>query len=155
MKKFLLFFICVFLFLSGLHAQDYSLVMDSPSRDGQYQVRVTTILNKKQNKTAIDYLKRMTVDGVMFRGVAGAKGYTSQPPLISDPSVATLKADFFSAFNSNKEYDRYVNLNLQNVVVTKLPKGKFEVTGILTVNKEALMQYLISHDIVSSFDNLW
>lgn len=147
--------VLVLLAVCGLRAQDYSLTMDSQGRDGKYQVRVTAILDKKQNKTAVDYIKRMAVDGVMFRGVAAAKGFPSQAPLITDPSVAQTKADFFAAFNANKEYDRYVNLNLQNMVVTKLPKNKFEVTGILQVDKERLMEYLEKNGIVSGFNNLW
>ncbi len=155
MKKFL--FLITFMLATAfvMRSQNYSLVMNNQGRDGSYQVKITAILDKKQNKTAADYLKRMAVDGVMFRGVAAAGGFPGQPALITDPSVAQTKADFFTAFFGAKEYDRYVNLNLQNMTVTKLPKGKFEVTGILQVNKESLIRYLTDHGIISGFGDLW
>lgn len=155
MKKFIFFITLLLATAFGLRAQDYSLVMNNQGRDGSYQVKITAILDKKQNKTAADYLKRMAVDGIMFRGVAAAGGFPAQSALISDPSVAHTKADFFTAFFGNKEYDRYVNLNLQNITVTKLQKGKFEVSGIMQVNKEALIEYLTQHGIISGFGDLW
>lgn len=155
MKNFLFFMIFMLAVTFGMRAQDYSLSMNNQGRDGSYQVKVTAVLDKKQNKTAADYLKRMAVDGVMFRGVAASGGFPAQSALISDPTVAQTKADFFTAFFGAKEYDRYVNLNLQNMTVTKLPKGKFEVSGIMQVNKEALIQYLTDHGIISGFGDLW
>lgn len=155
MKKTLTTLVLLLLAVIGMRAQDYSLCMDSQGRDGKYQVRVTAILDKKQNQTATDYIKRMAVDGVMFRGVAAAKGYPSQAPLITDPTVAQTKADFFNAFNANKGYERYVSLDKQNMVVTKLPKNKFEVVAILQVDKEQLIAFLESNGIISGFGDLW
>ncbi len=136
-------------------AQDYSIQVAGQAEAGYYFVTVTTILDKKQNKTALDHLRRLAVEGVMFRGVASAGGHPSQPALVRDPYVRTSKAEFFEAFNRERQYLNFVELNPESVVVTSLPKKKFEVTGKLSVKKDELANFLQQSGIIQTLNNLW
>ncbi len=155
MKKIITFLLLALTVAISARCQDYDLRMAGQGDGGKYYVKITTVLDKKQNKTALDFVKRLTVDGVMFRGVASAKGYPSQSPLIKDTSVKARKSEFFDAFWNEQQYLNFVNLENESVVVTKLPKKKFEVTARLLVDKEALLQFLEDSGIVEGFGNLW
>lgn len=136
-------------------AQDYNIRMAGQAANGGYYVKVTTVLDKKQNKTAVDYVKKMAVDGVMLRGVAAGSGYGSQPPIIEDPDVARLKAEFFDAFNAEGRYNNFCSVEPSLVSVTQLPKKRYEVSALVTVDKERLIRYLTECQIIKNFDSLW
>lgn len=155
MKKILSILITLLVSSASALAQDYNISVESQGEGGKYYVKVTTVLDKKQNKEALDYLKRFAVDGVMTRGIAGAKGYSSQKPLIDDPTVKTTRKDFFDAFYNDRIYLNYVLLENESVGVTELPKKRYEVTGRLLVDKERLLHFLEEAGIVQGFGNLW
>lgn len=155
MKK--LMCLLMFLALGMAHGlcQDYDIRVENQGDGGKYYVAVTTVLDKKQNKEALEYLKKMAVEGVMLRGVAGAKGYPSQKPLIENPTAKVTHKDFFEAFNNDRLYLNYVYLENESVSVTQLPKKKFEVSARLLVDKESLLHLLEEAGIVEGFSNLW
>lgn len=155
MKKTLFLFLLMFVSVGNCLAQEYNLEFAGVGDGGNYFVKVTAILGKKEYKEANDWLKRLAVEGVMFRGVAGGQGFTSQKALISDPNVQDTKAEFFTLFNREKKYLLFTNLKTSSVSSTKLPKGKYEVSGNVLVDKEKLLQYLESNGIVSGMGNLW
>lgn len=155
MKRIILSLLVVIISCVAVAAQDYNLRMAGQASNGGYYVKVTTVLDKKQNKTALDYVKRMAVDGVMLRGVAAGGGYPSQRPIIQDPDVARLKADYFEAFNRDGLYNNFCTLEPTSVTVTELPKKKYEVSALVTVDKERLIQYLTEGQIIKNFDSLW
>lgn len=155
MKRLIISLLAMVLCCVGLYAQDYNMRMAGQASDGGYYVKVTTVLDKKQNKTALDYVKRMAVDGVMLRGVAAGSGYSAQRPIIQDPDVARLQADFFEAFNRDGLYNNFCNLEPTSVVVTELPKKRYEVSALVTVDKERLINYLTECQIIKNFDSLW
>lgn len=155
MKRILLCAIAVIIGVVACMAQDYNIHMSNVTADGKYVVEVTTVLDKKQNKTATDYLKRMAVDGVMLRGVAAGNGYNSKPALVENPDVAALKAEFFDAFNRQGLYNDFCTLEPTSVTVTELPKKKYEVSARLAIDKERLIKYLTEHQIIQNFDSLW
>lgn len=155
MNKLIITFLAFVLTALASFAQDYDIRSAGQGVDGKYYVQVTAVLDKKQQKQANMWLRRLAVDGVMFRGVAGSDGYPSQNALISDPAVRTLKAEFFEAFNNEELYNSFASLEDTSVQLTKLPKKKWEVSGRLLVNKEALLHFLGEHGIVETFDNLW
>ena len=152
MKRISIFIIVLLAVVWGACAQDYTITTAGQEKNGQYYVTVTTVLDKKQNKAALDWLVRLAVDGVMFRGTGG---YPSQQPLVKDPSAKQLKAEFFDAFYNEQQYKNYSSLERESVSVTKLPKKKFEVSGRVTVDKERLLAFLSKAGIVKSFDDLW
>lgn len=155
MKKLM----CLLAFLAfGLahgFCQDYDIRVENQGEGGKYYVNVTTVLDKKQNKEALDYLKKLAVEGVMLRGVAAANGFPSQKPLVDNPTAKTTHKDFFDAFNNDRLYLSYVTLERESVSVTQLPKKKFEVSGRLLVDKESLLHFLEEAGIVEGFSNLW
>lgn len=155
MKK--TFYLLMFLVMSFAtsFAQEYNLEFAGVGEGGNYFVKVTAVLSKKEYKDANDWLKRLAVDGVIFRGVAGGNGFTSQKPLITDPAVKSTKAEFFTLFNNEKQYLNFANLKNSSVSSVKLPKGKYEVSGNVLVDKERLLQYLQDNGIVSGLGNLW
>ena len=155
MKGLILSFIIAVVCGISSYAQDYNLRMEGQAADGGYFVRLTTVLDKKQNKTAIDYVKRMAVDGVMLRGVAAGNGYGAQRPLVTDPDVVRMKAEFFEAFNREGLYNNFCIVEPSSVSVTQLPKKKYEVSALVTVDKERLIQYLTECQILKNFDSLW
>lgn len=155
MKQSFIIFFAVILFCFNALAQDYSIRMAGQAANGGYYVKITTVLDKKQNKTAMDYIKKMAVDGVMLRGVAAGSGYGSQRPLIQDPDVLQQKAEFFEAFNRENVYSNFCMVEPSSVSVTQLPKHKYEVSALVTVDKERLLKYLTEHQIIKSFDSLW
>lgn len=155
MKKKLLLLFMVLVGVATVFAQDYNLEFAGVGDGGNYFVKVTAVLTKKQYKEANDWLKQIAVEGVMFRGVAGGAGYNSQKPLISDPAVQSTKSEFFTLFNKEKQYLNFTSLKTSSVTSTKLPKGKYEVTGNVLVDKERLLQYLQDNGIVGGMNNLW
>lgn len=155
MKKLILSLFFVMTAFCTVMAQDYNIRMAGQASNGGYYVKVTTVLDKKQNKEALEYIKKMAVDGVMLRGVAAGSGYSAQRPLVSDPDVARMKSEFFEAFNSERLYNNFCTLEPTSVTVTQLPKKKYEVTALVTVDKERLIKYLTDHEIIKNFDSLW
>lgn len=155
MKQIFLSFIVMLISSFAASAQDYNIRMAGLASNGAYFVKVTSILDKKQNANAMDYIKKMAVDGVMLRGVAPGNGYSAQPALVQDPDIARIKAEWFEAFNRERMYDNFCSLEPSQVTVTQLPKKKFEVSALVTVDKERLIKYLTEHQIIKNFDSLW
>ncbi|MBO4978076.1 MAG: hypothetical protein J6C67_05095 [Muribaculaceae bacterium] len=133
----------------------YDIEIAGQADGGRYLVRVTTVLDKNQKNDAREWLRRLAVDGVMFHGLAPAGGYSAQAPLIADPLVRSQKAEFFTAFNNEKLYNNYADLENSSIIMTKLPKKKWEVSALITVDKENLLHFLNEHGIVEGFGNLW
>ncbi len=155
MKKVLtLLMILIISSATGL-CQKYDIRVENQGEGGRYYVKVTALLDKKQNKEALDYLKKYAVEGVMLRGIGGANGYSSQKPLIEDPTVKDTHKEFFEAFNNEKKYLDYVVLDNESVSVTQLPKKKYEVSGLLLIDKERLLHFLEESGIIEGFGNLW
>lgn len=155
MKKTLTLLIFSLLCITSCFSQDYNIQFAGVGDGGNYFIKVTAVLNKKEYKDAQNWIKRLAVDGVMFRGVAGGAGYTSQKALISDPEIRTTKAEFFDSFNKEQRYLDFVNLQNSSVESTKLPKKKYEVSANVVVDKEKLLHYLEENGIVSGMDDLW
>lgn len=155
MKHILTTMIALMAFIFTATAQDYNIRMAGQASNGGYFVKVTTVLNKKENKNSMDYIKKMAVDGVMLRGVAAGSGYGAQRPLVQDPDIARQKSEFFDAFNKEQVYLNFCMVEPSSVTVTQLPKGKFEVSALVTVDKERLINYLTEHQIIKNFDSLW
>ena len=155
MKKILTLILLVVAATMAARSQDYDIRMAGQGESGKYYVQVTAVLDKNQNKTALEWLQRLAADGVMFRGVASAKGVASQSALIQDHTAKARKSEWFDAFYRDGLYKNYVNLESESVVVTKLPKKKFEVSGRLVVDKEQLIKLLQDAGIIQGFNNLW
>ena len=155
MKKILVFLLLVIGMATAVGAQEYDIRMAGQGDGGRYYVKITTILNKEQNKAAYDWLRRLAVEGDLFRGVAGANGYPAQKAIVADVTAKSRKAEFFDAFFREQQYNNFVALETESVVVTKLPKKRFEVMGRLLVDKEALIHLMEESGVVQGMGNLW
>lgn len=155
MQRILSLIILLAAVIFGVSAQDYNIQAAGVTPSGDYLVRVTAVLDKKQYKEAQDYLKKLAVDGIMFRGVSAAAGLQGQKPLVTDPSVRTTKAEFFEAFNNEKLYQIYATVTPSSVVTTQLPKKKYEVKGLVSIRKEDLLHFLEENGVVKGMSNLW
>lgn len=147
-----------FLVLAGASAacaQEYNLTEESTDNGGNYLVKVTVVLDKNQAKEANDWIKRVAVDGVMFRGVAAGNGGQGHKALIKNPTVKTTKAEFFRVFENDRLYANYANIRNGSVVSTKLAKKKTEYTALVSVDKEALVRLLEESGVVKGMGNLW
>lgn len=155
MKNIILLISLVMAFSLPLKAQDYDLSVAGQGANGNYYVTITAVLDKKQNKETLDHIKQYCVEGIMLKGASGSNGYPGISALISNPSVFTTKSEFFDAFNREKKYSLFANVERESVVVTELPKKKYEVSARVVIDKESLIKYLQDCGIIKGFDSLW
>ena len=155
MKKLVLTFMlslgCIF-----ANAQEYTLQSEGVDNSGNYVVRIVVSTKKKPSKAAEDLVRQYAVHGVMFRGIAAAKEYSAQPPLIKDPGVEQTKREFFEAFWRENGYSRYASIVPSSMTVMKNKQSKMtETSALVTVSKELLQKYLEENGIIQGFSNLW
>ncbi|MCM1107679.1 MAG: hypothetical protein NC388_01355 [Clostridium sp.] len=156
MKRLLMAAVSCMFMLSVYAQREYNISSVGQGKSGHYLVRVTTVVSKSELKggKASDVLKQCAVHGVIFRGLMAADGHGEQKPLVKDPNVEQIKADFFKAFNDEGAYKRYASLVEASLTSAKMKKG-YEVTANLLVNKESLVKYLEESGVVKGFSNLW
>ena len=156
MKKILLSLLFACCCVLTASAQDYNITSAGQGAGGNYLVKITVAMKgKEKGQDAETIVKRYAVHGVMFRGMMAADGYAQQKPLISDPNLETTKAEWFKAFFDGGAYRNYVSIVDASLVSTKLGKKNYELSAILTVDKESLLKYLQDEGIVKGFSNLW
>lgn len=155
MKK-VLFTILLCLVSVLTYAQEYTLQSEGVDNSGNYVVRIIVSTKKKPAKTAEELVKQYAVHGVMFRGIAAAKGYSAQPPLIKDPNVEQIKKTWFDAFWEEGAYSRYASITPSSLTVMKNKQSKMtETSALVSVAKEILQKDLETAGIVQGFSNLW
>lgn len=150
MKRILLSIIMTVLTITCF-AQEYNISGAGQGKDGNYRVKVKTIVSKTE--MAEDAVKQCAVHGVIFRGFIDPSGAASQKALVSDPNVAETKKAWFEAFFSEGKYLQYVSV--VELSCTKLSRKKYEASAILLVDKESLRHYLETEGIIQGFSNLW
>lgn len=155
MKKFaltlMLAFSCTF-----ANAQEYTLQSEGVDNSGNYVVRIVVSTKKKPAKAAEYLVRQYAVHGVMFRGIAAAKEYSAQPPLIKDPGIEQTKREFFEAFWRENGYTRFASIVPSSLTVMKNKQSKMtETSALVTVSKELLQKYLEDNGIIQGFSNLW
>ena len=77
-----------------------------------------------------------------------------QKPLVNDPNIESEKASFFNAFFSEKKHEQYVTIVNTSYTSIKV-KGGYEVSGLILVDKEKLLNYLEESGVVKGLSNLW
>lgn len=130
----------------------YTIAGMEQGKNGAYLVKVTAVVKKV--KEAQETLRRDAVDGVLFLGFSNADGTISQKPLVEDPNIRQTKADFFTAFFSEKQYERYATVTPSSFTSIKVKKG-YETSALFLVDKEALQHYLEKSGVIKGFSNLW
>jgi hypothetical protein len=109
--------------------------------------------SKKAN-VATKQSQKNAVHGMMFKGYAGGgQGCTSQKALVSDPSVAEQKKEFFDNFFELEggKYQKFVSHSSDStpeVIGVKIKGYKYKVGVIVTVNTSALRKDLEAAGVV-------
>ncbi|MBO7067983.1 MAG: hypothetical protein J6W52_04820 [Bacteroidaceae bacterium] len=138
-----------------VHAQDYSLTSEGVDNNGNFVVRIV-VSTKKPAKMAEDLVKQYAVHGVMFRGVAAAKDYSGQPPLVKDPNVEQTKKAWFNAFWNEGGYKRYATITPSSMSVMKNKQTKMtETSALVVVSSSLLKAYLEEEGVIQGLSNLW
>ena len=154
MKKILFLFSLFVAFASSAQSfPDYTIESGGQGRDGQYMVKITTMVSDPNE--GYDALSRCSVHGVMFRGFMSPDlSRPSQKPLIKDPTIEQVKADYFNRFFFN-EYRTYTNMVEGSYSCIKIKRKQYQVSALFLVDKESLLHQLESAGIVKGFSNLW
>lgn len=156
MAKKLLITAILCLCFTAVKGQEYSVMSDGQGLNGEYLVTVVVSTKKNPVKEAEKLAKEYAVRGVMFRGVAPYKEHPGQQALISDPAVERTKERELHAFWNEGVYLNYVQLLPHSLTVMKNKQTKrYETTARLSVNKEALIEWLETNGIIQGFSNLW
>ena len=105
----------------------------------------------KKADLAVAQARKNAVHGVLFRGFSSADpNYVSMQPIVKDPSIESIKADYFEAFfdDDNGEYARYAPSVIDSS--TKIIKvGKEYKAGVVVkVNTKLLRQHLEQAGII-------
>ena len=92
----------------------------------------------------------------MFRGIAAAKGYSAQPPLINDPNIEQTKKAWLDAFWNEGAYKNYATIIPSSVSVLKnKATKKVETSALVRVSHSSLKAYLEKEGVIQGLSNLW
>ena len=132
---------------------EYIIESGGQGRDGQYLVKITTVVSDQ--KDGYEALAKGAVHGVLFRGFMSPDlSRPSQQPLIKDPTIEKVKADYFNRFFVD-EYRAYVGMVEGSYSCAKIKRKEYQASALFLVDKESLLRQLESAGIVKGFSNLW
>jgi hypothetical protein len=127
----------------------YDIEYCKTASDGMVMVKVWSY--SKKADLAVAQARKNAVHGIMFRGFSSADpNYSSMQPLVKDPSIESVKADFFQAFfdDATGEYARYAPSVIESSKkVIKVGK-EFKAGVVVKVNVKLLRQHLEQAGII-------
>ena len=154
MRKILFILVSCLGFICS-HAQEYSLTSEGVDNNGNNVVRIV-VSTKNKIKTVDDLVKQYAVHGVIFRGIAAAKDYSGQPPIVKDPSVEQSKKVWFDAFWREGGYKQFATVTPSSVSVMKNKQTKMiETSALVVVSSTLLKSYLEKEGVIQGLSNLW
>jgi len=113
----------------------------------------------KKAKVATKQAQKNAVHGMVFKGyTGGGQGCTAQKALVSDPSVAEQKKEFFDNFFELEggKYQKFVSHSADStpeVIGVKIKGYKYKVGVIVTVNTNALRKDLEAAGVVKGLSS--
>lgn len=117
--------------------------------DGFLLVKVWSY--SKNANMAIAQARKNAVHGVLFRGFTAVEsGYSSVSPIVKDPTVESINADFFEAFFDDETgtYMRYAPSVVDgSAQVVKVGK-EYKAGVVVTVNHKMLRKHLEEAGII-------
>ncbi|MBQ3172691.1 MAG: hypothetical protein IJB03_05685 [Alistipes sp.] len=129
----------------------YDIEYCQTASDGMVLVKVWSY--SKRSDLAMKQCRKNAVHGVIFRGYAGA-GTASHRPLVSDPTIESVKADYFEAFFADEgPYARYVGSMMDGSAEVRKVGKEYKVGVVVSVNKEMLRKHLEDAGIVRSLNS--
>ncbi len=111
----------------------------------------------KNVKDATMLAKENAVHGILFKGIVGGQGVSSQRPLVS-PAEKEAHEEFFEEFFNNGTYEQFVNLSNDGTIDPSDQRkvGKlYKIGVIVSVNKEELRKYLESQGIIKKLGSIF
>ncbi len=165
MKRFILVLTMVMLACSSAYADKkkklnedtdrfrYDIEYCKTAADGMVMVKVWSY--SKNSNLAMQQGRKNAVHGVIFRGYTGDAS-AAQYPLVTDPTIESVKADYFNAFFSEEgPYMRYVGTVVDGSAEVRKVGKEYKVGVVVTVNKAMLRKHLedagIIRDLSSGF----
>lgn len=158
MKRFILVLTMVVLACSSAYADKkkkldedtdrfrYDIEYCKTAADGMVMVKVWSY--SKRSDLAMQQCRKNAVHGVIFRGYAGGSS-AAQYPLVADPTVESVKADFFNAFFSDEgPYMRYVGSMMDGSAEVRKVGKEYKVGVVVMVNKTMLRKHLEDAGII-------
>lgn len=125
----------------------YDIEYCKTASDGMVMVKVWSY--SKKADLAMEQSRKNAVHGVIFRGYTGTTAASSQRALVSDPTIESVKADFFTAFfGEDGPYMRYVSTVLDGSAEVRKVGKEYKVGVVVTVNKDMLRKHLEEAGIV-------
>lgn len=131
----------------------YNIVSAGVGAQGTYLCKVS-VYSKKGNTKDADF-KRAAVHGVIFKGVAGGDGGTSQKAMVN-PSTEYEKADFFKEFFADDgPYNSYANVVPNSITRAKTANKEVCISAVVVVSKDELRKYLEKAGIVRGLGTMF
>lgn len=134
--------------------QKYDISCAGTGVEGTYLANVS-IYTQKTAK-ANESLKKAAVHGIIFKGVNGRKGCSTQRPLATDPNVEQEKAEFFDDFfKADGTYLQYATIIDGSLLITKTGKKEYCITATISIQKDSLRKYLEQEKIITGFSDIF
>lgn len=128
----------------------YDIEYCKTASDGMVMVKVWSY--SKRSDLAMKQCRKNAVHGVIFRGYSGEG--SSHRPLVSDPTIESVKADYFEAFfDEDGPYMRYVGAMMDGSAEVRKVGKEYKVGVVVTVNKDMLRKHLEDAGIVRSLNS--
>lgn len=125
----------------------YDIEYCKTASDGMVVVKVWSY--SKRSDLAAAQARKNAVHGVIFRGYTGQTAAASQRPLVTDPAIESIRADFFEAFFDDEgPYMRYVSSMLDGSTEVRKIRKEYKVGVVVTVNRDLLRKHLEEAGIV-------
>lgn len=158
MKRFILVLTMVMLACSSAYADKkkklnedtncfrYDIEYCKTAADGMVMVKVWSY--SKRSDLAMQQCRKNAVHGVIFRGYTGGSSAV-QYPLVTDPTIESIKADYFNAFFSDEgPYMRYIGSVMDGSAEVRKVGKEYKVGVVVTVNKTMLRKHLEDAGII-------
>lgn len=119
---------------------------------GTYVVKVWSY--SKKQAVATNQAVKNAVHGVIFKGVAGGSGCTTQRPLAANPAVEYDRADFFDRFFADGgDFQKYGSAT--GVPETMKVGKEYKVGVVVSVYKDNLRKALEQAGVIKGLNSLF
>ena len=132
----------------------YELFSYGVGAEGTYSAEVFVYVPKPKGDTDT-YIRKATLHGVIFKGLAPGNGGKGQRAMLSSSSEAD-NSDFFNNFlNDTAECCRFVDIVDGSIRLEKINKKTYKARAIVSVKKDMLRKHLEDNKILDSFKKLF
>lgn len=132
---------------------EYEIQGAGTGTQGTYLVQVTITTKDKNLSEAM--IKRVAVNGVLFRGFSDTTSRKTQKPLAGSAANEAQHADFYKEFfGEGGTAASYANIVPGSRSMTKVDK-MYRVKATVSVNKESLVKYLQDVGVIKGLNSIF